>query len=394
MKPIKYEYILLLAWLLFLPVVVTGNILYEPRLAILTDYLSLNTVMFFCSLILLFLDYNRLQKLAYPFFYLLMLIVMLICHKYLYSETADVTKLVNYSFLSFTGGAILCMAINTKAEIKIHKVTILFMLALFFLAMLWKLRYGFWDRSIVYFMNGPIVFGKHMGVALILLISLSGVFKSSFRFVLYMCFCFGVVWSMSKGPILATLFTLVWIFYEQSKWNLKNIAKYVACFLAFCAISIPLFEYILNSELPIKRVLTGLVALVGGDYSSGSVAYGSVGSRLDFYEHSLMLFLSDPLFGIGVGEWGATYSDDINYPHNFFMEILAETGIVGVLFIAIPACLFLINYKDKYFLTPLLLLVAQQFSGDLADARWIGIYSIYLVCRYQYRTNNRVFIQN
>jgi O-antigen ligase len=61
---------------------------------------------------------------------------------------------------------------------------------------------------------------------------------------------------------------------------------------------------------------------------------GPTMERLEFYGSALKAFWENPLIGLGFGGWPMYHGlGDVSYhPHNIFLEIMAETGTVGLLF--------------------------------------------------------------
>jgi O-antigen ligase len=59
--------------------------------------------------------------------------------------------------------------------------------------------------------------------------------------------------------------------------------------------------------------------------------------RLQFWRSAWETFQDHPLFGIGSGGWGMVWNkqDFRDYPHNIFLEILSEQGLVGGLLFSI-----------------------------------------------------------
>jgi len=62
------------------------------------------------------------------------------------------------------------------------------------------------------------------------------------------------------------------------------------------------------------------------------ISYGSYGSRVDFYKYSAERLSEQPLVGVGTGAWGSrrTLFEDYSYPHNLFVELACELGLVGL----------------------------------------------------------------
>lgn len=101
---------------------------------------------------------------------------------------------------------------------------------------------------------------------------------------------------------------------------------------------IPLFPLaLLLALLPFRWLYEPYVTRVVNVLAGGH----STVARLEYWKAAWNIFLHNPLLGTGLGSFGflfpayqrtlATFSDD---PHNLFLQILAETGLCGAIFIA------------------------------------------------------------
>ena len=255
---LKSSTLLVLAWVSLLPVIVTGNVFYEPRLSIIDEVISANTLLYMLSVFFVLSNFKLLHKTNVVVIFALLFIIVSFVFCFFHPNSHSNEKLLDFVLFSLLGASILSMSINTEAELKIHITTIYFMLALFILAFFWKLIFGFWVRSTLYFMNGPIVFGKHMGIGLLLIISLGGDFFKRIRAILVVSFVFGVVWSMSKGPILSLVATLGFIYLVRFKPSFKVIVRLLIFSCLSSLVLFTFYEYIMASDLPIKRSITGI----------------------------------------------------------------------------------------------------------------------------------------
>lgn len=123
-------------------------------------------------------------------------------------------------------------------------------------------------------------------------------------------------------------------------------------------------------------------------FTQGSSS-GSAGKRVDFYRATIAAIPNQPLMGTGIGSWSEFYfgNDQRNYPHNLFMEIAFEEGLVGLTaFLALLALVGLsifrmVSASRSHFIVLGLLvlycLIISLFSGDLDDNRllwlWMGV---------------------
>ncbi|MFC1675826.1 O-antigen ligase family protein [Planctomycetota bacterium] len=81
----------------------------------------------------------------------------------------------------------------------------------------------------------------------------------------------------------------------------------------------------------------------------------AIGIRAGFYPEQLRLALSNPVFGIGMGKVGAV-SQDALQPHSYYLYLLLQTGIVGLILYAWIFLTFLKqslnlykNLNDRFF---------------------------------------------
>lgn len=125
----------------------------------------------------------------------------------------------------------------------------------------------------------------------------------------------------SKGPTIALVVTLL-LFMPMffKKIRIKHL------------LLLPIVIYLITKIGFVDRSLENLILrfIYTGDDLSTSI-------RLDIYNESMELFYANPLFGIGVG--GLDF-----YPHNFFIEILAENGILLFLPVSALLVLFIVRY--------------------------------------------------
>ena len=106
----------------------------------------------------------------------------------------------------------------------------------------------------------------------------------------------------------------------------------------------------------------------------------SINQRLSFYEESISLFKEKPLTGNGLGSWKyKSIQDKISknnsilvpyYTHNDFLQILMETGLIGLfiylIFFGLLIKNTLNNRREKIF-TPLLIVLFIVLTNSLIN---------------------------
>ena len=137
---------------------------------------------------------------------------------------------------------------------------------------------------------------------------------------------------LSRAAILALVFVLlalIFLFiFNLNKVYIKNFSGILICiFLSFIS-----YQFI-NDKNP-TDLITDRFSTVTDPGSDDSVK-----ERVNFYSTAVMSIQKNPLLGIGVGNWkiiSIKYSKDIikeyrvpYFVHNDFLQVMAETGILG-----------------------------------------------------------------
>jgi O-antigen ligase len=133
----------------------------------------------------------------------------------------------------------------------------------------------------------------------------------------------------------------------------------------------------------------------------------SLDGRREMLNLSVSVVLQNPIFGVGTGGWPvAVYGLDMRtYPHNFFVEIAAEHGVVitgllvalfGAMSVRWAAAYRRAGSEDRSVLVLTLVLFVYlfgniQFSGDLIDNRllWILMGAMELAIVFSAPTRDR-----
>mgnify|MGYP003388768721 FL=1 len=142
-----------------------------------------------------------------------------------------------------------------------------------------------------------------------------------------------------SSVFITSLVYFAFIFNRYKSKNIKGIKLLLTSFksnflpLIICLILGPLFSLFFSSE-GIRTVNQRLDSLVNpGEFDN------SLSSRFRYYTHAIESIIESPIFGVGNGNWelysiekDAKDIDGYTVPyhvHNDFLEITAESGIVG-----------------------------------------------------------------
>ncbi len=136
-----------------------------------------------------------------------------------------------------------------------------------------------------------------------------------------------VVFTGARGPLVAFFLGTAAIAFFKSR---KVFILILVLSLAFILLLNPIIDFLYENFPSFSSgVIRGLSFLYLGrnrDYPLSA----QTASRGPFYEKALSVFSENPYFGSGVGGF-SFHSDSMIYPHNIFLELLAEYGVFGFL---------------------------------------------------------------
>jgi len=223
--------------------------------------------------------------------------------------------------------------------------------------------------------GGPIVFSRWMMIA-VLIIFFNKNKYSKFLYLLIPLFLFMSFTAGSRGPIYS--FLIVIFFYFLFSFR-KNFFK-IILFSLVAILSILSLSLTENNKGVGSQSTSRVFNISTGSYS-----------RIDRVDRSLNLVLNAP-FGVGIGNWAQESNklsdhqhEDKQYPHNIFLELVNESGIIVLLIFIIllitifEASLSLLFYENRYYflrLTFILfvyLFINSLVSGDIVDNRLMFI---------------------
>ncbi len=160
---------------------------------------------------------------------------------------------------------------------------------------------------------------------------------------------------------LAVIIALRFSLFRSYSVNHKHLARRMFVIIFGLALSAVVIYNILEN-LQIEVVSN---TLEGGDTVREAI-----------FEQALLLFVQNPVTGVGLG--GFDYLTGMEYPHNFFLELLCETGLVGtisaLLLLIIPliwkkqGILHITASNQFFFLIIIGTFVRVMVSSDLTES--------------------------
>ena len=145
---------------------------------------------------------------------------------------------------------------------------------------------------------------------------------------------------------------------RSNNW-LKNLVKYlgVILFLFFSII------FVLNDTPLGERILSTTEEGEEIGLETGNDFLNKFGDRGYFYYHGWIVFLENPLFGVGLGNF-INHNENSMVQHSEYMVELSELGIIGF---AIFFLFFLFIYMDLF-----------RIYGIFGNKKYVRLFTIYL----------------
>ena len=235
-----------------------------------------------------------------------------------------------------------------------------------------------------------LTFSYFLGTCIILLISSKGRF---IKFLLIVALLYMVLLA-AKGPLLFLLTTMTikyWKVISITSVKLwKSLLLGLAISYLFAVITgIGVFDTLMNR-------LTF--------FSGGLEADDSSLVRLILISKGIELILENMIFGVGIGAYSLAIGepDGRLSPHNLFIEVWAETGIISIVLLVTLCVLFLMKYRYllkryDFFLGKsiiylcLFLFLGNMVSSYLEDLRvtyfWLGVSIAYYTMKIKSNQN-------
>lgn len=193
------------------------------------------------------------------------------------------------------------------------------------------------------------------------------------------------IWG-SRGTLLVIGFFLAMALLKYRKFGWLVVVGIMGLFVDQL-IELALYACIYLSELTGAHKITGLISILSGDL------WSTTGGRDNLYDHCLQLFLTNP-FGNGVCFWAYDPMMNYLYPHNVFLQVAAESGILGLIIFCITLLVIvhrLFRCGKEYFLFYNMIFSISIARLIVSSNYWerpefwlsIGIFIINPIIRYQ-----------
>lgn len=239
-------------------------------------------------------------------------------------------------------------------------------IAVSLVAIVYKIPSGFFNRSVNFGLFGSITFGWISSFGF-----LAAIIKRRLplRYIYLTFFFLLIVWSGSKGPLLAIIITLLLYFkkhFLRYKLTVLLVILITSFLFLFTNLSEAFNDFFFDKNI---RQVTTIIKLAANpsEYVYGE-GYGSFGLRLEFFKETYRLFLKKPLMGYGFGGFAEIERFSHKYPHNVPLELLIEVGLLGIALVSL--LIILIRKKSRIKWLGYYGMFALLTSGDFSYFRY------------------------
>ncbi|MEX2386805.1 MAG: O-antigen ligase family protein [Phycisphaeraceae bacterium] len=342
-----------------------------PDLRLMVYDIPLNPLIFAFAALSLFVC--RGQVFGTCLLYWLPLLVCLV--PLLWSPNPDYGRFKAFNFLATTliASALLGEAVAQLGLVRFQRALVVVLLALLLAAVVFKARYGFFDRQVHFFMNGPIVFARLMGIGAVM--AFFG-FQRVMRWALVLLFVAAMIWTSSKGPVVALL-AMAGLLCLMRFWNWRRG-------MILLMIGVISFTAYLNRETMLEMPVLNRYAMAMDPDDARN--RGSLHHRLELWDEAVQKIRRYPFTGTGLGG-GTPYEGErqsgyrvgqgaVSYPHNLPLEVFSEMGLIFGAVFMVPFLLLLRSPFSPMGACALYLLLASMTTGDILDGRYPAVWAM------------------
>lgn len=219
--------------------------------------------------------------------------------------------------------------------------------------------------------------GYLCGLIVLLLLRFSKLFVSKLNILFIFIFIFILLVSGARGPLLFMAISMI-VFITVSKIKITRV-HFIYAFV--------LLGILLSFNISIGADYLSMLDRSNQRFSLlfAEDAGNSVNTRLNYISFSLDKISSEVsnfFFGMGVNSYGilSTGKDIFSHPHNIFLEIFFEIGLLGLIFFIALFCLFFYYiFKHERELLPVfiyLVLNAMKSSSYVQSRILFGMIGI------------------
>ncbi|WP_323752001.1 O-antigen ligase family protein [Marinobacter sp.] len=326
-------------------------------------FFSLSVLLIFFASVFFYLLKSRGSEFGFVFYVLLVFSVFLLIGAVRsYEPVYALEKFDAFIVVTLIACILSGKLISNYGQYRFWHCYLLVSLAILAMTIVFKLKFGLMDRDVRFFLNGPIVFGWLMGFAA--LVSYVNFLRRQklHLFLVTVLFSLAVVWTASKGPLVALAFVF---FYFSLAHRIGRRYLLLGGFFAI-GVAAVFFDVLWAAFLDSR--FSGVYRLAQADVTQSD--WGSIGIRQAMLFDSLAKILEFPLLGIGLGNY---QYDVLFYPHNEHLEVFLELGVFAGFFHIAVVMWMLAKSNVEYRGYILFFLLCTSFSGDIGYLRFVYV---------------------
>jgi len=227
-----------------------------------------------------------------------------------------------------------------------------------------------------------LALGRLLGVSILLLLSEILLKKTSFskmifKVVVLLFLLLILIVSGGRAPLILLIITiLIFLVFQVSIYKTKLVYnKFLPVIIIFLVSLITIF---FKTNLTIFETFKTRLQFLSTQSGGGDSASG----RIERFKTSYSMFKDSPILGKGIDSFSIYFNSPNDYPHNIFLEIASELGIIGIFLLLLIILYSLYNllvsqkqYKyNKLLYWEVLLIFIYTFlnaniSGDIIGNR-------------------------
>ena len=216
--------------------------------------------------------------------------------------------------------------------------------------------------------------------------------KSLYIFIVIFLILCGVLTAVRKNFIIPIIFIIV---FEMLN-NKNNILKLIVISFLLVMVFIGIYKITINSFPSMSYRINSLINDISKNTKESTIG-NSFSTRKWLRYKAFDLFKENPLFGVGIGQfrfYAADYGVDM-YSHNNYLEILANTGIIGFLIYYIPIFILLFksirgsNCLDKKINIFIAAFLISTLIMEYGQVDYYQLFYIFFIALFSYGTKQK-----
>jgi O-antigen ligase len=248
------------------------------------------------------------------------------------------------------------------------------------------------DQSMIYYFEpgrwSHVIYGRMIGFISLLLIVYILSLKDIKQIILYGIFAglsaYGLYLSALRSAMIAFIVSifiaaafLVYKFFNDkiNRVQIRNSLSGIVISVLVAALLI----LVIPSQKIIGDRFNNLTQIENLEFGGDEPIH----SRIELLKISKLIFLDNPVFGIGFGGFKSynELTEVLKYPHNIFIEMAVEAGIIGLI---ILCAVFFLMFRSVYKYSPYLLLLVSYslilalFSKDVPSQTYLWIWLVFI----------------